>query len=103
MKERCGDGLAPSQVFHAVPSSPFSAPAYSRGGMSPRIDDPVLIIACIFSLPSSNILGARRDWVPSEGDSGRLNLPWSLRPSPHLSGPKFHVKKKLRLYKRRRI
>jgi len=55
------NGLAPVQVFHAVPSSPFSAPAELAG----QITDPAMaLLALCWHLPltslGSDSLGAQR-------------------------------------------
>jgi len=67
------DGLAPNQVFNAVPSSAFLAPAE----LAPRFIDkpgspspPSGLSVCPVQAQTSSA-----PEVPSKADSGRLNLP----------------------------
>jgi hypothetical protein len=71
------DGLAPTQVFNAIPSSAFSAPAELA---SRFIDIARKSLAPPFSCPfvRFRLRHPRRQELPSKPDSGRLNLPWSL-------------------------
>jgi hypothetical protein len=65
---RSGNGLAPVQVFHAVPSSPFSAPA-ELAGLRPGHSK----ARCVF--PSEENLLASRLRSPSPFGQGTMPAP----------------------------
>jgi len=97
-----GDGLAPVQIFHAIPSSFYSKHKRRAVGEKNRLkakrawllsimerrakpETEQLLTrwgkSCVFSEStglSLNILGVRLRRIPSKSDSGRLNLQRSL-------------------------
>jgi hypothetical protein len=75
---RPGNGLAPVQVFNAVPSPPFSAPAELACPITTQHGAHCLLMASPFD--QFRLRQPRRPEVPSKDGSGRLNLRWSLRP-----------------------
>ncbi|MGB2764634.1 MAG: hypothetical protein WBC20_09520 [Candidatus Aminicenantaceae bacterium] len=117
------NGLAPLQIFHAIPSSVYSTHKRRTVGGKNRLkaerawflsgmergakpETEQLLTrwgkSCVFSestVLSLNILAARLYRVSSKSDSGRLNLQRSLHPSQNIYQDMFYPHKMEEIYR----
>ncbi len=70
-----GNVFALDQIFNAIPSPSFSAPAEVRM-INPATGPYVMLIRIshLWNYRAQYILGVRQSRIPSKGGSGRLNL-----------------------------